>query len=429
MALKLRHDIPGASNVNNASGGHFGKGPKAWTGLHLSLNHGPQLCGPLWEFPMIKQRLFTPGPTDVPPEVLVEMSKPIFHHRTQRFKEMFAQVNEGVKKLLVTANDVLTIAGSGTAGMEAAISCAVPRDKKVLIANNGKFAERWVKVAKLYGCQVDEAKPTWGTGIAPEEVKAKVATGQYGAVIVVHSETSTATACDLAGIGAAVKNSDAILIADCITSAGTLPLKTDEWGVDIVGVGSQKAFMLPPGLAFLSVSKKAWANVEKIKAPTLYLDLKAYKKSLADNDVPYTPAVSLIRGAKVALDMIHAIGIEKVWARSAVLAKATREAAKALGLEVFSKQPSDSVTGIMYPAGIEDKKFRKVLREKYGCSVAGGQGELDGKMYRVSHMGYVDPVDTIGLLAAIEYVLNDSGVKVEIGKSVAVAAKVLKDWA
>lgn len=378
---------------------------------------------------MIKHRLFTPGPTDVPPEVLVEMAKPVFHHRTQRFKEMFSQVNEGLKKVLMTRSDVLTLAGSGTAGMEAAISCACPRDKKVLVANGGKFAERWVKISKLYGLDTDEVKVEWGTAITAEAVKQKVSTGQYGAVVVVHSETSTATACDLAGIGAAVKSSDAILIADCITSAGTLELRTDDWGVDIVGVGSQKALMLPPGLAFVAVSPKAWGKIEKINSPTLYLSLKAYRKSLADNDVPYTPAVTLIRATKVAVDMINAIGIEKIWARSAVLAKACREAFKADGMEVFSKMPSDSVTGIMYPAGVEDKKFRKLLREKYGCSVAGGQDKLDGKMFRISHMGYVDPVDTIGLVAAIEYAMVECGAKIEIGKGVAAAARIIKEWA
>ncbi len=378
---------------------------------------------------MIKQRLFTPGPTDVPPEVLVEMAKPIFHHRTERFKKMFGEVQEGLKKLLFTANDVLTIAGSGTAAMEAAIACACPRDKKVLVANGGKFGERWVKVAKAFGLNVDEVKVEWGTAISPQTVKEKLAAGGYGAVVVVHSETSTATVADLAGIAKVVAGTEAILIADCITSAGTLPLKQDEWGVDIVAAGSQKAFMLPPGLAFVSASPKAWANIEKITAPVFYLNLKAYKKSLAASDVPFTPAVSLIRGLKVSLDMIHAIGIEKIWARSALLAKATREAAKALGLTVFSKQPSDSVTGILYPEGVVDKTFRgKCLRDKYGCSVAGGQDHLEGKMFRVSHMGYTDPVDTIGLVAAVEYALAECGVKVQIGQGVAAAAKVLKDW-
>ena len=379
---------------------------------------------------MIKQRLFTPGPTDVPAEVLIEMAKPIFHHRTARFREMFTAVNDGLKKLFLTTNDVITIAGSGTAGMEAAMACSIPRDKKVLVAQGGKFAERWVKVAKAYGMQLDEVKVEWGTGISPDLVKEKLATGQYGAVVVVHSETSTATACDLEAIAKVVRATDAILIADCITSAGTLPLRTDDWGVDIVVTGSQKALMLPPGLALLSVSPKAWAVIEKITAPGVYLSLKAYRKTLAENDVPYTPAITLIRGLKVSLDMIHAIGIEKVWARTALMAKAVREAMKAHGLAVYSRRPSDSVTGIMYPEGIEDKKFRnKVLRDKWGASVAGGQGELEGKMFRVSHMGYVDPLDTIGLVAAIEYAMVDCGVKLEVGKGVSVAVNIIKDFA
>lgn len=376
---------------------------------------------------MLKQRLLTPGPTDVPPEVLNEMAKPIFHHRTKRFQEMFKQVNEGLAKVMCTASPIATIAGSGTAGMEAAISCAVPRDKKVLVANGGKFGERWVKVAKLYGCNVDEVKNEWGTAISPQTVKEKLATGQYGAVIVVHSETSTATACDLQGIAAVVKATDAILIVDGITSSGTLPLKMDEWGVDIVVTGSQKALMLPPGLANVAISAKAQKVMEGIKSPTVYLDLKAYIKKVAENDTPYTPAVTLIRGLKVAVDMINAVGIEKLWKRTALLAKATREAAKAIGMEVFSKQPSDSVTGLLYPQGIDDK-FRKHLEAKYGLGTAGGQDHMKGKLFRVSHMGYIDPLDTLGMVAAIEYTLADLGVNVEIGKGVATATKVLRDW-
>lgn len=376
---------------------------------------------------MLKPRLFTPGPTDVPPEVLIEMAKPIFHHRTERFKEMFGAVNEGLKKLLKTGNDVLTITGSGTAAMEAAIACSVPRDKKVLVANGGKFGERWVKVAKTYGLDVDEVKLEWGTALQPGTVREKLATGDYGAVVVVYSETSTATACDLEAIAKVVAGTDAILLADCITAAGTLPLRTDEWGVDIVGAGSQKAFMLPPGLGFLSVSAKAWKKIDAITAPGFYLNLKAYRKSVAGNDTPYTPAITLIRGMQVALDMIGAIGIEKVWARTAFLGRAMRSAAEALGLKVFSQQPSDSVSGILYPAGVDDK-FRKLLQGKYGCSVAGGQEHLKGKLFRVSHMGYVDPLDTIGLIAAIEYTLADLGADIPLGAGVTAAVKVLKDW-
>jgi len=377
---------------------------------------------------MIKERLFTPGPTDVPPEVLIEMARPMFHHRTERFRSMFAEVNDGLKTILRTTNDVLTITGSGTAGVEAAIACAVPRGKKVLVSDGGKFGERWVKVAKVYDLNVDEVKLEWGTALSPALVKEKLSTGDYGAVVTVHSETSTATACDLEAIAKVVSGTDAILIADCITSAGAMPLEVDEWGVDICGAGSQKALMLPPGLAVVSVSEKAWKLIERNKYPAFYLDLKAYRKSVAKDDTPYTGPVSLIRGLKVSVDAINAVGIETVWKRTALLAKATRTAAEALGLKVFSKQPSDSVTGLLFPEGVDDS-FRKALRAKYGCSVAGGQEHLKGKMFRISHMGYVDPLDTVGLLAAVEYTLADLGADVEIGKGVAAAVKVLQDWA
>jgi len=376
---------------------------------------------------MIKKRLFTPGPTDVPPEVLNEMAKPIFHHRTAQFRSMFAEVNAGLKKIVKTDNDVITIGGSGTAGMEAAIACAVPRDKKVLVANGGKFGERWAKVARVYGLDVDEVVLEWGTALQPEFVEEKLATGEYGAVITVYSETSTATMCDLKAIAEVVGRTDAILLADSITAVGALPLKMDEWGIDVVGGGSQKAFMLPPGLAMVALSDKAWANVDKIDAPSFYLDLKAYRKSLAKDDTPYTSAVSLIRGLKVAVDMINDIGIERVWARTAVLAKAMRTAAEALGMKIFSQQPSDSVTGILFPEGVGDE-FRTKLQTKYGASVAGGQNEVKGKLMRINHMGYVDPLDTIGLVAAIEYTLADCGADVEIGKGVAAATQILKDW-
>jgi aspartate aminotransferase-like enzyme len=376
---------------------------------------------------MIKSRLFTPGPTDVPPDVLNEMAKPIFHHRTARFREMFAAVNVGVKKILRTENDVLTIAGSGTAGMEAAIACLVPREKKVLVANGGKFGERWVKVAKVYGLDVDEVVLEWGTALQPELVQEKLATGEYGAVITVYNETCTATACDLKAIGAIVAQTDAILLADCITAAGALPLETDEWGIDVVAAGSQKAFMLPPGLATLAVSEKAWALGDNITSPCFFLDLKAYRKSVASDDTPYTPAVSLIRGMQVAVDMINEIGIEKVWARTAILAKATRAAAVAMGMGIYSEQPGDSVTALTLPEGVDDG-IRAKLRNKYGISVAGGQAQLKNKIIRLSHMGYVDPLETIGMIAALEYTLADMGVEVEIGAGVAAAVQVLKDW-
>ena len=206
-----------------------------------------------------------------------------------------------------------------------------------------------------------------------------------------------------------------------------LPLETDEWKVDIVASGSQKALMLPPGLATLSVSDKAWKVIDTIDSPTFYFNLKAYRKSVAANDTPYTPAVTLIRGMKVAVDMINEVGIEKVWKRAALLAKATREAAKALGLEICSSSPSDSVTAIYLPEGVDDA-IRKTLNGKYGISVAGGQDGWKNRVIRINHMGYIDPIETIGMLAALEYSLAQLGASVEIGKGVAAATKVLQDW-
>ena len=376
---------------------------------------------------MIKKRLFTPGPTDVPAEVLNEMAKPMFHHRTPQFREMFGAAQDGLKKIFRTENDVLVMCGSGTVGMEAAISCAVPRDKKTLVANGGKFGERWVKIAKLYGCDVDEVKLEWGKALTAATVQEKLATGEYGAVIVVQSETSTATLTDVKAIAEVVAPTDALFLVDAITGCGTLPLETDAWGIDIVASGSQKAFMLPPGLAMLSVSDKAWAVIDTIDSPTFYMNLKSYRKSLGTNDTPTTGPVSLIRGLRVAVDMINEIGIETLWARTAILAKALREAAVAIGMTVCSESPSDSVTALGLPAGIDDS-IRKVLKKKYGASVAGGQDGWKNKVIRVSHMGYIDPLDTIGLVAALEYALKELGADIEIGKGVAVATKVLADW-
>jgi aspartate aminotransferase-like enzyme len=378
---------------------------------------------------MIKKRLFTPGPTDVPPEVLNEMAKPIFHHRTPEFRTMFREAIEGMKKIFQTRQEVLTLAGSGTAGMEAAIACACPRDKKVLVSNGGKFGERWAKIGRVYGLDVDEVMLEWGTALTAEMVKDKLASGEYGAVITVYSETSTATACDLEAIATVTRDTDTLLIVDAITACGPLPLKMDDWGVDIVASGSQKAFMLPPGLAMLAVSEKAWKVIDTIDAPAFYLNLKAYRKSIAKDDTPYTGPVTLIRGLKVAVDMINEVGIETVWKRTAILAEATREAAKALGMTIMSQSPSDSVTALGCPEGVDvDGGLRKILKTKYGASVAGGQDSWKGKVIRVNHMGYTDPMDILGLIGALEWTLKELGAPVEIGAGLTAAAKVLQNW-
>jgi aspartate aminotransferase-like enzyme len=378
---------------------------------------------------MIKKRLFTPGPTDVPPEVLNEMAKPMFHHRTPQFREVFRAATDGMKKIFRTQQEVITICGSGTAGMEAAIACACPRDKKVLVANGGKFGERWAKIARVYGLDVDEVELEWGTAITAEDVKAKIDTGEYGSVIVVQSETSTATWTDVEAIAKVTKDTDVLLMVDAITGVGALPMEMDAWGVDVVGSGSQKALMTPPGLAMVALSEKAWASVDNIKAPCFYLDLKSYRKSIAKDDTPTTGPVNLITGLRVAVDLVNEIGIETVWKRTALCAKALRTAAEALGLTLMSQSPSDSVTALGCPEGVDvDGQFRKILKSKYGASIAGGQNEWKGKVVRINHMGYTDPLDLVGLVAAIEFALADCGATVEFGKGVAAVTKVLKDW-
>lgn len=356
-----------------------------------------------------KMRLFTPGPTSVPEEVLLEMAKPIFHHRTQQYKDLYAEVNDLLKYTFQTANPVLTIAGSGTAGYEMAMINVIPQGGNVLALSNGKFAERWVKIAERNKCNVTVLKAEYGNDIPVEQVADALKQKKYDAITLCHSETSSCTVNDLQAIGKLTRDTDTILIADCITSIGALPVKVDEWGVDMAVTGSQKALMLPPGLAFVSVSEKARKKSEAVKQPNLYLSLPDYLKSYAANDVPWTPAVSLVRGLHVALKMIKAEGIENVWKRTAAYAAATRAAAKALNLGVFSNTPSDSVTGINYPAGMTDKDFRSTMRKTFNCNVAAGQGTMEGKMFRVSHMGYVDAIDTLGVIHAIENALQMLG--------------------
>lgn len=374
---------------------------------------------------MNKMRLFTPGPTSVPEDVLLEMAKPVFHHRTQQYKDLFAKVNELLKYTYQTKNPVLTISGSGTAGAEMAMINTIPAGGTVLFLSNGKFAERWVKIGERNKWNATVLKADYGTATPVQQVADALKAKHYDAVVLVHSETSSCTVTDLAGIAALTKDTDTILISDGITAIGAIPVKTDEWGVDVVITGSQKALMLPPGLAFISVSEKAQKKAATIKQPNLYLDLNSYLKSYNENDVPWTPAVTLVRGLFVALSMIQAETIEAVWKRTSAYAAATRAAANALGLGVFSKSPSDSVTGINYPAGFTDKEFRGALRKQLNMNVAAGQGTMEGKIFRISHMGYMDQADTLGVIHGVEIILKQQGYKFDFGIGVAAAHKEL----
>jgi serine---pyruvate transaminase len=378
---------------------------------------------------LMKYRLFTPGPTSVPEATLLELAKPVHHHRTGEFRSMFNDVQAMLQYVFQTKNTVFTITGSGTGAFEAGFVSVMAPGQKVLCVSNGKFAERWSAYATTFGAEKKELKLEYGEHATAEMIAGELKSAKYDAVTIVHSETSTATVCDLAAIAKAVRASgDTLLIVDGITSIGALPFRMDDWGVDVAITGSQKALMLPPGLGFVSLSPRAWAAVDKIKTPrNFYFDLKKYRKSIEDGDTPFTPANTLIEAQRVSLKMIKDETLETVWKRTHLTAEAFRQGMRALGFELFSKSPADSVTAVKYPAGIADKDFRGQLKTKHNIHVAGGQGTMEGKIFRVNHMGYSDAYDALAVVAAIEHVLKAMGKPVNFGAGVAAAQKVLAE--
>jgi aspartate aminotransferase-like enzyme len=375
---------------------------------------------------MKKIRLFTPGPVTVPEDVQLEMARPFEHHRTSWFKSVIKECQEKLQQLLMTKNETLIFTGSGTAAMEGAIVCCSPKGSKALTIEGGKFGQRWGIICERFGIPVIRHEIEWGTAIDPKVIADYLAKDKdITTVILTHSETSTGTACDLQAIAKITRDKGKLLLADCITSAAAMPLYPDEWGVDVVVTGSQKSLMLPPGLSFAAVNDRAWEVIEANKtAPAYYLDYKGARKAGAKNDTPYTPALTLIRGLRTSLNMLLEEGIENGWKRVAAQAAATRAAAEAIGLPVFSKRPSDSVTAMSIPDGLSEPDLRSKLRDEFGVHLAGGQEHLKGKIVRISHMGYVDVIDTLGAIAAIEQVLFRMGHSFELGAGLTAAQKV-----
>lgn len=365
------------------------------------------------------QRLLTPGPTAVPAPVLAAMAQPIIHHRTKQFQAIFKEVSEGLQKLFKTTGPVLSIAGSGTTAYEAAqVSVIRPGSKAITVAT-GKFGERWQDVYDTYApyLNIEQIKinAAWGDPAPVDEIeKALKDNPDVSVVCVVHSETSTATASDIQAIAKLTQKTDALLIVDGITAVGALPVEMDAWGIDVLVTGSQKAMMLPPGLGYVGLGERALKRLEEVKpGPSYNLDLRRWVKSWKANDVPFTPPVSLIVGQKVALDLIFANTIEGTIERTRKLAEATRAALTTIGLKPISSSPSDSVSGFYYPAGVDDSKFRAALRDNHGIHIAGGQdgrgAKWKGKIFRLSHMGFVSQEDTRAALSAIETELNAAG--------------------
>jgi len=375
-----------------------------------------------------KYLLFTPGPSPIPPTVLLAMAEPIIHHRAPAYVSVLEEVREGLKYLFQTKNEVLIFASSGTGAMEGAVSNTLCARDKALVVQGGKFGERWAQICNAYGVHAKIIHVEWGKAVDPDLIrKALEVEPTIKAIFTQASETSTGVKHPVRELAEIVKDyENTILVVDAITGIGVFDLPTDKWNLDVVVGGSQKALMLPPGLSFVALSDKAWSFVEKSTLSKYYFDFKKELKNIKNNQSAYTPAVSLVVGLKEVLHQIKEEGLENVFARTERMALATREAMKALGLQLFAPDsPSDAVTAIVAPEGVDGQKVVKVLREKHNITIAGGQDQAKGKIFRIAHFGYMDTYDIVTAVAAVELTLKELGHKVELGRGVKAALEVL----
>ena len=375
---------------------------------------------------MKKTHLFAPGPTPVPPEALLSMALPILHHRTPEYEALFAEVREGLKGLFQTAEEVLLFAASGTGGMEAAVVNILSPGDRTLVIRGGKFGERWGEICQAYDIDGVPIEVPYGKAVNPALVAAALERDpQVAAVFSTHSETSTGVLHDIEAIARIVRKTPALLVVDAITSLGVVDLPVDAWGLDVVVAGSQKALMLPPGLTLVGVSRKAWAAVERARLPRYYFDFAAERTHLLKNQSRFTPAISLVVGLQQTLRMIRTEGLANIVRRHARLAAAMRAGVTALGLELFAERPSPAVTAVHVPKGIDGGAIVKTLRAKHGVIIAGGQGSLKGKIFRLATMGYADASDVVVALSALELTLAELGYPVKIGEGIRAAQEVL----
>ncbi|MFH1847945.1 MAG: alanine--glyoxylate aminotransferase family protein [Candidatus Omnitrophota bacterium] len=374
---------------------------------------------------MKKSYLLTPGPTQVPAEALLSMARPMIHHRTPAFGEILKEVQENLKYVFQTKEDVLIFTSSGTGAMEGAVANLLSPGDKAVVVQGGKFGERWAELCKAYGGQPITIDVEWGKAVDPKLIEDQLKKDpSIKAVFTTLCETSTAVATDIQALADITKKTDAVLVVDAISALGAVYCKTDDWGIDVVVTGSQKGLMIPPGLAFAAVSKKAWKVIEDSRSPKYYFSFKKYKKSMEKTDTPFTPAVSLIIGLREALRIIKSEGLDAMIQRYAKMAKAVKEAAKALGLEPLSADaPSGAVTAIKVPEGIDGGKLVKTMRDKYGVGIAGGQGDLKGRIFRIASMGFMNQFDIIVAISCLETVLSEMGYKFELGSGVRAAEK------
>lgn len=372
----------------------------------------------------MKPRLFTPGPTPVPEETLLELAKPVTYHRSAEAKAILAEVSEDLKYVFQTQQPVYTLTCSGTGGMEAAVSNALAAGEKAILCTAGRWGERWRGVLKAFGANIVAVEVPYGKAVTPEMLETALkANPDAKAVFTTLSETSTGVGHDLEAFGKIVAGTDALLAVDGISGLGAMECRTDAWNLDLVVTGSQKALMMPPGLAFICASAKAWKKIDATPIRSFYFDLRRYRKSLAESDTPFTPGNTLIKAQRASLKRIRTEGIENLWARHTRIAGATRAAVEAMGLKVFAERPNSALTVITVPAGIDGSATLKKLEKQYGYKLADGQDAMKGQIWRLSHMGYTDAFEVLGAVSALELVLIESGFKLEPGAGVAAFQK------
>jgi aspartate aminotransferase-like enzyme len=367
-----------------------------------------------------KRYLMTPGPTPAPPEVLAAMAQPVIHHRGPDFKKLYAECLGRLREVFRTESEVLLFGGSGTGAMESVVANLCSPGEPVLVVSAGYFGERWASIAAAFGAEVDHLRYAWGEIPSPDDVADRLRERPATAVYVTQSETSTGVVSDLPPFAAAARDAGALSVVDAISSLGAVPLETDGWGIDVVASGAQKALMTPPGVAVLSASAAAWDARERASSPRFYFDWERTRKGQATLDAPVTPPVSLVAGLNVALGMLLDEGLEGAFERHVRLGRACREGVKAMGLELFSPDDDSSavVTAIRAPEGIDSGELVLLLRERHGITLAPGQGELKGKIFRIGHIGYYDVFDITTALAAVELALVELGADVERGVAV-----------
>lgn len=380
-----------------------------------------------------KNRLFTPGPTPLLPAAQTAMASFTAHHRTADFKALYQRVLADMKEFVGTKNDVLVLACSGTGVMEASVSNLTSPGDKVLVLTAGKFGERWTNLAKAFGCNVEVLSVPYGETFSLEEIRSRL-TPDVRAVFVQATESSTGARHDVAGIAKIVRvhGDETLLVVDAITGLGTTHLDVDGWGVDLIIGGSQKALMMPPGLAYCAVSDRAWKRMDSTTSPRFYFDLRKERKSAAKGESAYTPATSLFAALGAALDFVRGMGDgnlakgrEALVNNAELCAEMTRAGAKALGLKLYAAAPAAALTAIHSPEGVDSGKIIKEFRESFGAVVANGQGEMKGQLFRIAHIGYYDYLDTIGILGALEHVLaRVTEANVEYGAAVKSAQEV-----